>query len=554
MDKNKTIITIVIAILCVMIFNVRVFAENTDTTTTGEEFSLSQERMDIILNSTLNMLSITGEYKNEVVIWESSDPTVATVEDGRITPLKIGTTTITATRGGKTASCEVNVIYRSIQINANQGWVGSSKVNLVLDEHETETLWAKVDDGKGEAVKDAKVEWTSSDSNIVEVEKNTGKLKGIKEGNARITATAAGVSEICEVTVYSAPEFTDFSGAKCEITLQDNVSNVVSNLRITGITPKDDSKNTYYFMITSNKTKPTLISNNRGWYDLDESGFIQMFTDSEGNCLEYCVDEYLELNQDLYLWVLEKVELDETYVNEDKNNISSAIKFCIEGEKLQRPEIKLDKTIDSMDLYDAYTNMSFNFPSNTENRKFSIKIGKVTNYEIIEKIRNNDYSGTTDLLEYSKSNEAIYTSNLTTTDKLNYFSKSALFELNKLLITDNYYYIYVMFDDENGKYYPIEGIRLAYYSDLGKDNKNVLYTIKDQWEDLTGTPTDEEENEAQPEDKNQGSVDSVEKNDQTTAGTKLPHTGAKTIIPVILIIILASIVSHKKMKKFKDII
>lgn len=187
MYKNKAITTMVIAILCLMIFNVKVFAENSDVTTTGEEFGLSQERMDVILNSTFNMLFITGEYKNGV-IWESSDPTVATVENGEVTPLKIGTTTITATRGNETASCEVNVIYKSIKINANQGWVGSGKVNLVLDEHETETLWAKVDDGKGEEVKDAEVEWTSSDSSIVTVEKNTGKLKAIKVGKVTITA------------------------------------------------------------------------------------------------------------------------------------------------------------------------------------------------------------------------------------------------------------------------------------------------------------------------------------------------------------------------------
>ena len=51
--------------------------------------------------------TVTGP--SETVKWTSSDPSVATVSEGIITPLKSGTVTITAEANGKTATCEVEV-------------------------------------------------------------------------------------------------------------------------------------------------------------------------------------------------------------------------------------------------------------------------------------------------------------------------------------------------------------------------------------------------------------------------------------------------------------
>jgi uncharacterized protein YjdB len=51
------------------------------------------------------------------VTWSSSDKTVATVSDGKVTTLKAGKATITVTTedGGKTASCEVIVRIKSLE-------------------------------------------------------------------------------------------------------------------------------------------------------------------------------------------------------------------------------------------------------------------------------------------------------------------------------------------------------------------------------------------------------------------------------------------------------
>lgn len=66
--------------------------------------------------STLTFTSFTSQTltatvapldTTDIVEWTSSDQTVATVADGVVTPLKSGTTTITATCGNKTATCTV---------------------------------------------------------------------------------------------------------------------------------------------------------------------------------------------------------------------------------------------------------------------------------------------------------------------------------------------------------------------------------------------------------------------------------------------------------------
>lgn len=52
---------------------------------------------------------VTDQYNGHYIVWHSSDPAVATVEDGEITALKSGTARITAEADGMSASCNVQV-------------------------------------------------------------------------------------------------------------------------------------------------------------------------------------------------------------------------------------------------------------------------------------------------------------------------------------------------------------------------------------------------------------------------------------------------------------
>lgn len=433
-----------------------------------------------------------------------------------------------------------------MDISANYG-KNVSSVNLVLGEHPTENLSAIVRDGKYEEVSNAKVTWESSNTDVVTVDSN-GKLTAVNVGTADVTAKTAGISKTCKIKVVSAPEFTDFSKAKYEL-----LFDLDTDLKISGINAKDDTKNTYYYIITSSNTKPNISYSTYGGVDIEATSEINYLNvNSDDNYLySRNLDKYVELNKDLYLWVIQDVKLEDIYYNDEGSYISHATKLVVEGQKLTRPTLpQLNLILKSFNIgnwesnsqSDAYTYINFRFPSETENRKFKIKIGLVTDKSLLQKIQKGDYSGITELLEYAKNNKAIYTAGLTTTSA-NYFkSEQALFDGIKLLQDDAYYFIYVEFDDENGKYYPIEGVTLgqAYISETNRNNWDLYaYTSEDfNWNDLSSTNTDTNTNNT----------------DTTIAKDKLPNTGTMSILLVSIIILVTATVFFKiKKDKYKDI-
>lgn len=533
--NQKWLIISILSLIFIMIFSIKVYA-------TDEPFAFKNKKVDVTLNTERYILYENG---SGTISWESSNTDVATVSEfGLVSGLKIGTTTITATRGEETDTCIVNVIYDSIIIEG-QYWDGIGSLNLILNEYDTEKLKTTIKDGMQEIVDDAIVTWTSSDESVVTIDQN-GTLKGLKAGTATITATAAGVSDTCEVFVYNGPEFTDFSNAKYELLFDLSV-----DLKITGVTSKEDSN--YYYIITSDKTKPTLSFTSYGALDTDvvtEANYLSVNTE-ENYIYARNLDKYVELNQDLYLWVIEGIKLESYYATGESTYISYSTKFVVEGEKLTRPELpQLNLILKSFSIWggensantEEYSSIYFRFPTAVENRKFKIKIGKVTDNTILQKIQNNDYSGITSLLTYAKNNNAIYTADLTTTREGHFSADKALFDGLSLLNNKAYYYIYVEFDDENGKYYPIEGVTLgqAWISSSNKYWDLWAYTSENfEWNNLSSTPVETEKKEEK---------------DNTTTSKVLPDAGTKLGIVLVGITLLGvSVFVYRKYSKLKDI-
>ncbi len=75
--------------------------------------SLNAEALKIRPAQTYTLIATVAPEgaSNSAVTWESSDPTVATIDNGKLTTLKVGKTNITVTtvEGGKTATCAVTV-------------------------------------------------------------------------------------------------------------------------------------------------------------------------------------------------------------------------------------------------------------------------------------------------------------------------------------------------------------------------------------------------------------------------------------------------------------
>ncbi len=145
------------------------------------------------------------------VTWSSSDPDVATVNaDGVVTVLKKGKTTITAQivakdgsgkqTGTYTVTTEIEVVevpLESIVFNKEikTMTVGASDtLSIVYNPKNTTDL--------------KEVNWVSSDPSILTVD-STGKIKAVKAGTAKITATSKvneSISCTCEITVTDAAD------------------------------------------------------------------------------------------------------------------------------------------------------------------------------------------------------------------------------------------------------------------------------------------------------------------------------------------------------------
>lgn len=155
-----------------------------------------EETMDIGSTIKLNATVLPDTALDKDIIWSSSNPTVASVDqNGNVTAHSVGTARIYAESKSESqsASCLISVVKLAET-------VGLSTSELSLYTGETATLSATV---SPENTSDKSIEWKSSAPSIAKVDQN-GTITAIKAGTATITARAADGSEkeaSCTVTV-----------------------------------------------------------------------------------------------------------------------------------------------------------------------------------------------------------------------------------------------------------------------------------------------------------------------------------------------------------------
>ncbi|MDE5685599.1 MAG: Ig-like domain-containing protein [Paramuribaculum sp.] len=162
---------------------------------------LSQSEIKLTAGQTAQVTATVENAADDSLIeWESADETVATVDqNGEITAVNPGTTTITAKCNDASASCEVTVVPPTT--------IALSQNELTLKIDETAQLTATAENADNNPV-----EWTSSDETIATVDA-TGLVSALAAGQATITAACNGATATCEVTVEApaaAPNIGDY--------------------------------------------------------------------------------------------------------------------------------------------------------------------------------------------------------------------------------------------------------------------------------------------------------------------------------------------------------
>ena len=153
----------------------------------------------LTLSATVTMPDASA---NKTVTWSSSDSTIATVDSsGKITTIKAGSVTITATVNDKTDSISITVkapaTVSSLLIDTPS--TTTPTVGNTLNLSATVTM--------SDASTNKTVTWSSSDSTIATVD-SSGKVTTIKVGSVNITATSTidtTKTNVIALTVSAAP-------------------------------------------------------------------------------------------------------------------------------------------------------------------------------------------------------------------------------------------------------------------------------------------------------------------------------------------------------------
>ncbi len=161
--------------------------------------------------------TLEPEGASSAITWSSADENVATVSaDGTVTAVGAGTTTITATANGHSATCKVtvNVPLKSIEIIGEATTIKAGTPMQLRVNYDPE-----------DTTDDKTVEWSSSDASVATVDQN-GLVRAIKDGTATITAKVGNVEDTYQIAVKEV-KLESISLDREEITIHRGESDIL---------------------------------------------------------------------------------------------------------------------------------------------------------------------------------------------------------------------------------------------------------------------------------------------------------------------------------------
>lgn len=161
-----------------------------------ESVSLDRTELSMEVDETVTLTSTVSpaDATDRTVDWTVADPDIVSVQDGQVTAHKEGSTVVTASAGGKSASCTVTVSAPSSDIPVES--VVLSETSLTVEVGETVQLTAKV---YPENATDQTLTWSVDHQQVAEVE--DGWVTGLYAENTKVHVFAGGEEAVCRVTV-----------------------------------------------------------------------------------------------------------------------------------------------------------------------------------------------------------------------------------------------------------------------------------------------------------------------------------------------------------------
>lgn len=150
---------------------------------------------------TISAYAVMSDGSTKSVSWQSSNQSIASISNGTITAKSAGTATITASYGGKSASCQVTVKKKEQVAQATVQYIDITDSSITIDAKKTYTLTvnAVMSDGSTKRLTNGEVLWEVVDTSIATV--SNGVITGVSGGQTTVFATYKG-NKVDKCTIY----------------------------------------------------------------------------------------------------------------------------------------------------------------------------------------------------------------------------------------------------------------------------------------------------------------------------------------------------------------
>lgn len=144
-----------------------------------------------------------GTVSAEEITWISDDPTICTVENGKVTAVGPGQTKIYAQYGDQTVECIIRCQNTVVKPDTDPNVkISTEDVTLTIGKDDSFTLTlTKMDEGQTTGTR-LNVTWTASEDGIVTIDGN--KITGVSAGQVTVSAVYEGKTYKCIVRVKAA--------------------------------------------------------------------------------------------------------------------------------------------------------------------------------------------------------------------------------------------------------------------------------------------------------------------------------------------------------------